>query len=53
MPNVYTWGAQPAMRNLTVADLLAAKGKQQFTQVTANTSAEAAAAGAAGIDMML
>jgi len=53
MPNVYTWGAQPATRNLTVADLRAAKGKQQFTQVTANTSAEAAAAGAAGIDMML
>ena len=53
MKRVYTWAAQPAERSLTVADLQAGKGKTKFTQVTANTAAEAAAARAAGIDMII
>jgi len=53
MKNVYTWAAQPAKRKVTIADLQAGKGKQKFTQVTANTTAEAAAAEAAGLDMII
>ncbi len=53
MKNIYTWAAKPAKRNLTVADLRQNKGKRKFTQVTANTTAEAAAAAAAGIDMII
>ena len=53
MPRIFTWsGKEPSQRNLTVADLQAAKGQRKFTQVTANTSEEAAAAAEAGIDMM-
>ena len=47
MKNVYTWAAKPAKRSTTVGDLKAAKGKRKFTQVTANTVDEAAAAAAA------
>lgn len=53
MKNMYTWAAQPTKRNLTVADLQAGKGNRKFTQVTANTAAEAAAADAAGLDMII
>ena len=53
MRNIYTWAAKPARRNLTVADLRAGKGKRKFTQVTVNTAEEAAAAAAAGIDMII
>lgn len=53
MRRVYTWAARPAERTVTVADLQAGKGKRKFTQVTANTADEAAAARAAGIDMII
>ena len=53
MKKVYTWAAQPARRSVTIADLQAAKGKRKFTQVTTNSAAEAAAAKAAGIDMII
>ena len=52
MKSVFTYSGQPASRNLTVADLRAAKGKRKFTQVTAITSEEAAAASQAGIDII-
>jgi 3-methyl-2-oxobutanoate hydroxymethyltransferase len=48
--NIYTYGDQPVKRNLTVADLQQQRGKKKFTQVTADTFEEAAAAAAAGID---
>lgn len=53
MKNIYTWAAKPARRNVTLADLSAGKGKRKFTQVTANTAEEAAAAAEAGIDMII
>ncbi len=53
MKNVYTWAAKPAKRSTTVGDLKAAKGKKKFTQVTANTVDEAAAAEKAGFDMII
>ena len=53
MKNVYTWAAKPAIRSTTVGDLKAAKGKRKFTQVTANTVDEAAAAEKAGFDMII
>ena len=54
MKRIYTWGgSQPAHRYLTIADLRAAKGLRKFTQVTANSAEEAAAAQEAGIDMII
>lgn len=73
MPRVFTWaGTAPSTRNLTVADLRAAKRawqsdtgpngevrpdafekRRRFTQVTANTAEQAAAAGEAGIDLLI
>ena len=53
MKNIYTWAAKPAKRTLTVGDLKAAKGKRKFTQVTANSVDEAAAAEKAGFDMII
>ena len=54
MRKLYTWGGiESSQRNLTVADLVAGKGQRKFTQITTNTVDEAAAAGAAGIDMMI
>jgi 3-methyl-2-oxobutanoate hydroxymethyltransferase len=53
MKRIYTWTAQPATRSVTIAGMQAAKGTQKWTQVTANTTDEAAAAEAAGIDMMI
>lgn len=53
MKNIYTWAARPARRTVTVADLRAGKGKRKFTQVTANTAEEAAAAAEAGLDMII
>ena len=53
MKSVYTWTAQPATRSVTVAGMRAAKGTRKWTQVTANTAAEAAAAEAAGTDMAI
>ena len=53
MKKIYTWLAQPAQRNLTVADLRKLKGKKKFTQVRTNTLDEAYAAEKAGIDMII
>jgi 3-methyl-2-oxobutanoate hydroxymethyltransferase len=53
MKNVYTWSAQPAKRNITVGDIIGAKGKNVLTQVTANTPLEAKAAEEAGVDMII
>ena len=53
MKNMYTWAARPARRNLTVADMRAAKGKRKLVQVTANTEEEASAAGEAGLDLII
>ena len=53
MKNIYTWAAHPATRNLTVADMQAQKGQKQWVEVTANTEDEAAAAEAAGVDLLI
>ena len=53
MKRVYTWAAKPAERTVTVADLRAQKNKRKWTQVTANTAEEAAAAEEAGFDMII
>ena len=53
MKRVYTWTAQPAERTVTIAGMQAAKGTRKWTQVTANTADEAAAAETAGIDMAI
>ena len=50
---VYTWSARPALRTVTVADMLAQKGKRKWTQVTANSQEEALAAHEAGLDMII
>ena len=52
MRRIYTYGGKPASRNLTIADLRAAKGKRKFTQVTVSTADEAAAASEADIDII-
>lgn len=53
VPRIYDWSAREAERTVTVADLRAARtGGQRYTQVTAYTADEAAAAEAAGIDML-
>ena len=31
MKNIYTWAAQPAQRNITIGDIIAAKGKKVDT----------------------
>ena len=50
---IFSFGAQPVMRAATVASLRAAKGRPgSYAQVTAETAAEAAAAEAAGIEMV-
>jgi 3-methyl-2-oxobutanoate hydroxymethyltransferase len=41
MKDIYTWGARPARRTLTVAGLQASKGGTKPVQVTANTADEA------------
>lgn len=53
MKHIYTAGAQPAQRSVTIADMREAKGKRKLVQVTANTAEEAMAVEAAGIDMMI
>ena len=52
MKYIYTFGGQPARRNLTVADLQAAKGRRILTEVSAYTAQEGVAAEAAGIDII-
>lgn len=54
MPRIYDWGAREAERTVTVSDLRAARAAgRRYTQVTAETAEEAAAAEAAGIDMLV
>lgn len=53
MAKVYTWTARPATRSVTVAGMRAEKGSRKWTQVTANSEAEAAAAAEAGLDLII
>lgn len=53
MKKMYTWAAKPVRRNLTVADIRAHKGRTMLTQVLVNSAEEAAAAGIAGIDLII
>jgi 3-methyl-2-oxobutanoate hydroxymethyltransferase len=54
MPRIYDWGAREAERTVTVADLRAARAAgKRYAQVTAETAEEAAAAEAAGIEMLV
>ncbi|WP_434733029.1 3-methyl-2-oxobutanoate hydroxymethyltransferase [Rhizobium sp. YTUHZ044] len=54
MPLIYDWAAREAERLVTVADLRNARSAgMRYTQVTANTAEEAAAADEAGIDMVI
>lgn len=53
MRRIYTFGGQPARRNLTLPDLRAAKvAGRKLCQANATEPAEAAAVAAAGIDIM-
>jgi len=52
MKDIYTYGGHPARRNLTVADIIAMKGKKKLTQVSAIDRGEAAACAEAGIDLI-
>jgi len=53
MKNIFTYGEQPARRNLTVADLRACKGVRKLTQTNPATEEESAAAAEAGIDTLI
>ncbi|MBO9433349.1 3-methyl-2-oxobutanoate hydroxymethyltransferase [Ruegeria sp. R13_0] len=52
MKRIYTMGGDPAVRQLTVADILAMKGQRKLVQATATTVEEASAAAEAGLDML-
>ena len=52
LKNIYTYGGFPAQRNLTVADIITLRGVRKMTMVDASTREEAAAAEAAGIDVL-
>lgn len=54
MPRILDYGGREADRTVTVADIVALKGSgSQFAQVTAGSAEEAAAAEAAGIEMVV
>lgn len=54
MPRIYDWNAREAERTVTVADLRAARASgKRYTQVTADTTDEAAAAEDSGIEMLV
>ena len=54
MARIFDWAAKPAERLVTVAALRAAKGQPaNYAQITADTEAEASAAEAAGIEMVI
>lgn len=54
MPRILDYGGREADRTVTVADIVALKSQgKRLAQVTASTSAEAAAAEAAGIEMVV
>ena len=48
--NIYTFGGEPAQRNLTVADFIGCRGTRKFTSTVPGTKEEAEACAAAGID---
>jgi len=51
---IYTYGTQQAVRNLTVADVIAARAAgRRLVQTNAFSTQEAAAAEAAGLDMLV
>ena len=53
MKNIYTFGGQPAQRNLTLPDLRAAKAAGlKLVQANATDAVEAAAVEAAGVDIL-
>lgn len=52
MPTIYTFGGKVARRFVTVADLIAGKGKRQFTETTVFEVDDAIAAATAGIDVL-
>lgn len=53
MKKIYTFGGQPAQRNLTLADIRAAKAAgRKLSQANALEVAEAAAVAVSGVDMM-
>lgn len=53
MKKIYTFGGQPAQRNLTLADMRAAKAAgRKLSQANALEVAEAAAVAGSGVDMM-
>lgn len=49
---IYTYGGEPARRNLTVAELITLKGKTRLSQTCPGTQEEAAACEAAGVDVL-
>ena len=53
MKRIYNWNAKPVDRNLTVADIIASKGKKKLNQVKVNSAEEANACGVANIDMIV
>lgn len=54
MPRILDYNGREAVRSVTVADIVALKAHgRQLAQVTASTAAEAAAAEAAGIEMVV
>ncbi|MGY8684400.1 3-methyl-2-oxobutanoate hydroxymethyltransferase [Bradyrhizobium sp. UFLA05-153] len=54
MPRIYDWAAREAQRTVTVADLRGARDSgKRYTQVTAETADEAAAAEQSGIEMLV
>lgn len=53
MKRLYGFAGAAIERNLTVADVLGAKGERKLTQTTASDAAEASAAADAGIDMLV
>ena len=54
MPRILDYTGREAVRTVTVADIVALKAEgRQLAQVTASTAAEAAAAEAAGIEMVV
>lgn len=52
MPRILTFGGKMTERNITVADLIAGKGKKQFTETTVYNVEEAVAGAEAGIDVL-
>lgn len=52
MSKILTFGGKLTERNVTVADLIAGKGKKQFTETTVYNAEEAAAVAEAGIDVL-